>query len=45
LQDKNIIDLFDQPDINNNLCQKPKKFYLDPTLINKWEKPFFGEDL
>ena len=44
-QDINTINLFDQPEINDNLLQKPKTFYLNPTLVNKWEKPFFGEDL
>jgi hypothetical protein len=31
--------------MNNSLSQKPKIFYSNPILVNKWEKPFFGEDL
>jgi len=37
--------LFDQPDMNNIQTNKPKIFYIDSILVNKWEKPFFGEDL
>ena len=44
-QDAISINLLDQPDLNKSLCKKPKKFYLNPILVNKWEKPFFGEDL
>jgi len=45
LQDTNINNFFDQPDVNNIHSNNPKIFYIDSVLVNKWEKPFFGEDL